>query len=92
MTTTDFICEATELDARTADGISVRLLWYPTTDTVTVAVFDSTHDSGFELAVDAAAAADAFRHPFAYAAFRGRSYVAPLRAHEEQIVAPPLVD
>jgi hypothetical protein len=87
MASTDFISEARELDWRTADGIDVRLLWYPATDTVTVAVFDSTRQAGFELTVESDAALDAFRHPFAHAAYLGFPYDAPLRAHEQEIAA-----
>ena len=87
MTSTNLLSEARELDERTADGIDVRLLWYPATDTVIVAVFDSTRQEGFELTVESSAALDAFRHPFAYAAYQGLAYEAPLRAHEHQIAA-----
>jgi hypothetical protein len=81
MTAINFNNEARELDERAADGIQVRLLWYPATDTVTVAVFDSAHQDGFELPVESGAALDAFRHPFAYAAFNGLPYEDPLRPH-----------
>ena len=77
-----------ELDARSGDGIEVRLLWYPASDTVAVAVFDATHGEAFELAVAAAEALDSFQHPFAYAAFRGIPYDAPLRAHHDEQPIP----
>lgn len=83
MTSTIEITEARELDARAGDGIDVRLLWYPATNTVTVTVIDATRDHSFELAVEPAKALDAFHHPFAYAAFRGVVF-APLRSHHEQ--------
>jgi hypothetical protein len=87
MTTSDFTSEPLELDARTGDGIAVRLFWHPGIDTVTVSVFDSTHEQAFELVVDADEALEAFHHPFAYAAFRGVPFATPLRAHEEEPVA-----
>jgi hypothetical protein len=87
MTTTVFTSEARELDARTAEGIDVHLLWHPATDTVSVAVFDSTNEEAFELVVDSAEALDAFHHPFAYAAFRGVAFEAPARAWDEPVAA-----
>ncbi len=84
MTSATNITEARELDARAGDGIDVRLLWYPATDTVTVSVFDLTHENAFELVVDSDHALDAFHHPFAYAAFQGIAFDVPLRAHDEQ--------
>ena len=63
MTTSDFTSEAKELDARTGDGFDVRLFWHPATDTVTVSVFDATHEQSFELVVEPGKALDAFRHP-----------------------------
>ena len=86
MTSTRDITQARELDARAGDGIDVRLLWYPATNTVTVSVsvLDATRDHSFELAVEPAEALDAFHHPFAYAAFWGVAYAAPLRAHHGQ--------
>jgi hypothetical protein len=68
MTPSDFISETRELDARAGDGIDVRLLWHPTTGTVSISVFDTKDRQAFEVAVDSAHAMDAFRHPFAYAA------------------------
>ena len=70
MTTSDFINEARELDRRAGDGIDVRLLWHPATGTVSVSVFDLTHEDAFEFVVDPANALDDFHHPFAYAAGR----------------------
>ncbi len=87
MTTSDFTSEAKELDARTGDGFDVRLFWHPATDTVTVSVFDATHEQSFELVVEPGKALDAFRHPFAYAAFQGIPFAAPLRAHDEESLA-----
>jgi hypothetical protein len=87
MTTTDFTCEARELDARAAEGIDVRLFWHPTTGTVSISVFDSTREESFALVVDSEKALDAFHHPFAYAAFRGVSFEAPARATDAEPIA-----
>jgi hypothetical protein len=87
MTTSDFIREPLELDARAGDGIDVRLFWHPETGSVTVSVFDTTHEQAFELVVDPAQALDAFTHPFAYAAFKGVPFETPLRARDEEPVA-----
>ena len=57
-----------ELAARENDGVSVRLLWNPRLDSVTVSVEDSRVGDRFHLAVAADRALDAFYHPFAYAA------------------------
>jgi hypothetical protein len=81
MTTSDLIRAARELDARTGDGIDVRLFWQPTSDEVIVSVFDSTNKQAFELLVDPAEALEAFHHPFAYAAFQGVPVEAPAGAH-----------
>jgi hypothetical protein len=56
-----------ELDHRTSDGIDVRLLWNSDTGRVSVAVEDPRFGESFELAVDAADALNAFRHPYVYA-------------------------
>ena len=87
MTASDFAGNARELGARAGDGIDVRLFWNPDNDTVSVAVFDTTHEQSFELVVDPADALDAFNHPYAYAAFHGIPFTTPLRAHDEQPVA-----
>jgi hypothetical protein len=57
-----------ELDARVADGIQVRLLWYPSTNRVAVEVFDAASGESFEFDVPADSALDAFHHPYAYLA------------------------
>jgi hypothetical protein len=57
-----------ELAARENDGVSVRLLWHPRMNSVTVSVEDSRVGDHFHLAVAADRALDAFYHPFAYAA------------------------
>ncbi|HSC73397.1 MAG TPA: hypothetical protein VLB89_04455 [Gaiellaceae bacterium] len=59
---------ARELAAREGDGISVRLLWHPRENTVTVSVEDIRAGECFELAITNGDALDAFHHPFAYAA------------------------
>lgn len=62
------LTSASELDARTNDGVEVRLLWHPASDRIAVEVVDSRRGEHFALAVQAADALDAFHHPFAYAA------------------------
>jgi hypothetical protein len=58
---------ARELAHREAEGIEVTLLWYAEADQVAVRVSDARTGDRFELRIDAAAALDAFHHPFAYA-------------------------
>jgi hypothetical protein len=72
---------ARELDARTGDGIDVRLLWQETNNRVYVHAADARTGEQFVVAVDRADALDAFRHPFAYAsaAARRSRTQAPLR-------------
>jgi threonine aldolase len=60
-----------ELDRRINDGFDVRLLWNSQTNRVFVTVEDQRDGVVFELTVDAAAALEAFQHPFAYS----REYV-----------------
>ena len=60
-----------ELDRRHSDGIDVRLLWNQTADQIVVSVFDFKTGDAFEIQVEAGEALDAFRHPYAHAAFRG---------------------
>jgi hypothetical protein len=55
-----------QLDRRTGDGLEVTLLWSERTGEVVVSVDDRRADVSFRLAVDPAAALDAFRHPYAY--------------------------
>ena len=68
----DTAAEPLELDARSNNGIHVRLLWNPADDTVSVAV--STDDEAFVLPVQPCDALDAFHHPFAYAAYHGIAF------------------
>jgi len=64
-----FLARSTrELAARTSNGVSVRLLWHPRENAVTVSVEDVRIGDRFELAVPPDLALDAFNHPFAYAA------------------------
>jgi hypothetical protein len=63
-----------ELDHRAGDGVEVWLLWTESTSRLFVLVVDSKLEDSFELDVDAADALDAFRHPYAYAAFRRVTY------------------
>ncbi len=57
-----------ELDQRTNDRITVTLLWNAATNAVFVRVVEERHGVSFEFGVPAADAADAFHHPYAYAA------------------------
>lgn len=56
-----------ELDARSVDGLYVRLIWRPSDNTTTVTVADARTRELFAIPVDAQDAYDAFHHPFAYA-------------------------
>ena len=57
-----------ELDARSGDGLDIRLLWHPGDDALTVTVADSRTEEFFVIPVARQDAYHAFRHPFAYAA------------------------
>jgi hypothetical protein len=57
-----------ELAARESNGLSVRLLWHPQENAVTVSVEDRHDGECFDLAVAPEHALDAFYHPFAFAA------------------------
>ena len=57
-----------ELAVRDSDGLSVRLLWHPRENAVTVSVEDTRAGDRFQLAVPPERALDAFYHPFALAA------------------------
>jgi len=57
-----------ELDARSGDGLDIRLLWHPSDDALTVTVADARTEEFFVIPVAREHAYDAFRHPFAYAA------------------------
>ena len=55
-----------ELDHRESDGVSVTLLWYEDSNSVTIHVVDSSTREEFDLEVAGRDALDAFRHPYAY--------------------------
>ena len=57
-----------ELAVRDSDGVSVRLLWHPRENAVTVTVEDARVGDRFQLAVAPDRALDAFYHPFRYSA------------------------
>jgi hypothetical protein len=63
--------ELRELAHRRNDGLDVRLLWDPATDTVRVTLQDARTGNGFEVPVGhGQRALDVFHHPFAYASVR----------------------
>jgi hypothetical protein len=55
-----------ELDSRTRDGISVRLLWNSQTNRVSVVLEDARTGESFDFKVNGADALAAFHHPYAY--------------------------
>src|SRR3954470_13648975 len=63
----DDLAPVHELDARSANGLTVALLWRRGDPGVIVRVDDDRTGVRFELAVPSADALDAFHHPFAYA-------------------------
>ena len=68
MTVYAFPSRTRELAARENDGISVRLLWHPHENAVTVSVEDARAGDCFEFEVAPERALDAYYHPFAHAA------------------------
>jgi hypothetical protein len=63
--------ELRELAHRRNDGLDVRLLWDPSSDTVRVSLQDARSGAGFDVPVrDGQRALDVFHHPFAYAEVR----------------------
>jgi hypothetical protein len=61
-----------ELDSRTTDGISVRLLWHEPDGRLFVSVADSKTGDAFDLEIrDRDRTREVFYHPFAYAAWYG---------------------
>jgi hypothetical protein len=67
-----------ELAHRAGGGIDVSLYWNERTNRVTVTVYDSQADEGFDLDVDGRRALDAYHHPFAYATDeQARTKIAP---------------
>jgi hypothetical protein len=66
-----------ELAHRSNDGIDVALVWDQATDNLAVTVHDERSGVAFELVVEnGVEALDAFRHPFAHAAWRGLDFEA----------------
>lgn len=64
--------EFRELAHRSNDGLDVALVWNQASDNLAVTVHDQRSGCTFELVVDnGPEALDAFRHPFAHAAWRG---------------------
>ena len=57
-----------ELDARSGDGLDIRLLWDPANDSLAVTVADARTEEFFVIPVASADAREAFNHPFAFAA------------------------
>jgi hypothetical protein len=73
--TVEYQAERRELAHRSSDGIGVSLLWSEPTGGLFVAVHDERSGAGFELVVESGSEAlEVFRHPFAYAAWRGIEY------------------
>ena len=67
-----------ELAHRLADGVEVTLYWTPRTNVLAVSVHDQATDDRFELALGPQDnPLDVFRHPYAYAAWRGIDYDLP---------------
>jgi hypothetical protein len=56
-----------ELACRHADGITVRLLWDPSTDSLEVIVDDPREELFLTVPVGTAPPLDVFNHPFTYA-------------------------
>jgi hypothetical protein len=56
-----------ELDARSNDGLDIRLLWNPADDALTVTVADARSEELFIIPVASHEATAAFRHPFTFA-------------------------
>jgi hypothetical protein len=70
-----------ELDHRVNDGIDVRLLWHEADGRVVVTVADAKTGACFEVDVrEDESPLDVFRHPFAYAAWRGLDAGVPIEA------------
>ena len=75
-----------ELDHRAGDGLEVWLLWTASTNRLFVLVVDTKLEDAFELDVAAQDALDAFRHPYAYAAFGHVTYRAASAGRRTTIV------
>jgi hypothetical protein len=61
----------TELDHRSCGWLDVSLFWNRVTNALFVQVIDWSADDDFAIEVSPANAAQAFRHPYAYAALQG---------------------
>ena len=71
----------TELNRRSNDGIDVRLLWDREESRIFVTVDDTKTGENFTVEVhEHAKAAEAFRHPYAYAAWQNVETVATTAA------------
>ncbi len=70
--TTTAINDWKELARREGDGLVVSLFWCSEAGRVTVTVVDEMFGEELHIDVPGACALDAFYHPFAYAAGRGR--------------------
>ena len=75
-----------ELDHRSNDGIEVSLLWDERDGSTLVLVNDLKSGDLFELRVAPEHAADAFKHPYAYAAAHGLEYSLAKRASDELVL------
>ena len=76
-----------ELDHRAIDGIDVRMLWDAGEDRVVIAVDDARTGEAFTVDVRAGESAlDVFRHPYAYAGWRG---ISPVRAGDDAVGVAP---
>ncbi len=70
--------ERRELAHRRSDGIDVSLLWSSPAESLSIVVLDQGSGGSFEVVVEnGTEALDVFRHPFAYAAWRGVDYGIP---------------
>jgi hypothetical protein len=57
---------ARELDARSCDGLEIRLLWHPGDGSLQVTVADARSGELLVIPVTPRHALEAFHHPFAY--------------------------
>jgi hypothetical protein len=73
MTTTASPTTLRELDARTNDGIDVRLLWSPADGALLLQVDDAELQTRLVLPVPPDEALFAFHHPFAFAGTANRT-------------------
>ena len=79
--------EVRELDARSADGIDVQLLWQTSAEEVLLYVADARSGEELVLVVAGVDALDAFRHPFAYATTQRRESWSVFDTSEREEVA-----